>query len=373
MNTALTKSVVMALFGLSISAQAIIIDTVPVGNAGNPADSIGWGAVNYPYTIGKYEVTTGQYTAFLNAVAATDTYGLYNTGMGSNSYGCKIQRSGSSGSYTYSVAADWANRPVNYVSWGDAARFANWLHNGQPTGAQGSNTTEDGAYALNGATTDESLLAITRKVGWRWAIASGDEWHKAAYHTNDGVTANYWDYPTGTDSAPSNQLTHPDPGNNATYQSSSSYTIGSPYYRTEVGAHEHSESPYGTFDQGGNIWEWVETLPSGDSRIMRGGSAFGAGPYSGSSLHATSVLFRTPTFADGGIGFRVSEGPACPSADLNGDCFVDMEDLAVFASEWLRTGCVTPDWCGGADMDTTGEVGLSDLAKQVSQWLTGVR
>ena len=31
--------------------------------------------------IGKYEVTEGQYTAFLNAVAADYTYELYNTMM----------------------------------------------------------------------------------------------------------------------------------------------------------------------------------------------------------------------------------------------------------------------------------------------------
>ncbi len=44
------------------------------------------------------------------------------------------------------VAADWAEGPVNWVSFWDAARFVNWLHNGQPTGAQGLGTTEDGAY-----------------------------------------------------------------------------------------------------------------------------------------------------------------------------------------------------------------------------------
>ena len=66
-------------------------------------------------------------------------------------FGCKIQRIGTAGSYTYSVAADRANRPVNWVSWGDAARFTNWLHNGQPIGAQGLGTTENGAYYLNGA------------------------------------------------------------------------------------------------------------------------------------------------------------------------------------------------------------------------------
>jgi hypothetical protein len=59
---------------------------VTVGNPGNVADtryaSPGYGAVAYSYNIGKFEVTAGQYTVFLNAVAKTDTYGLYNGHMG---------------------------------------------------------------------------------------------------------------------------------------------------------------------------------------------------------------------------------------------------------------------------------------------------
>jgi len=112
--------------------------------------------VAYIYRIGKYEVTAGQYCEFLNAVGKTDTYGLYNTLMDTATYdqwgrnqGCNIKRTGSPGSYAYSVDSNWANRPVNYVSWGDAVRFANWLHNDQPTGAQGLSTTEDGAWADN--------------------------------------------------------------------------------------------------------------------------------------------------------------------------------------------------------------------------------
>ncbi|HET6427976.1 MAG TPA: PEP-CTERM sorting domain-containing protein, partial [Phycisphaerae bacterium] len=76
-----------------------------MGNVGNTPDSTGYGAVDYEYRIGKYEVTAGQYCEFLNAVAKTDTYGLYNTEMDGNAYAsCKIQRSGSSGGYTYTVA-----------------------------------------------------------------------------------------------------------------------------------------------------------------------------------------------------------------------------------------------------------------------------
>ncbi len=125
---------VLCLFVFCSFAQAVTIDWVTVGNPGNANDNTGLGSVSKEYRIGMYEITAGQYTEFLNAVAATDTYGLYITYMWSESHGCKIERAGNIGTYTYSVAPDWANRPVNFVSWYDALRFCNWLHNGQPTG-----------------------------------------------------------------------------------------------------------------------------------------------------------------------------------------------------------------------------------------------
>jgi len=301
--------VAAAVCACAVGAQAGIIETVPVGNPGNAAD-LGWGSVGYTYNIGKYEVTAGQYTEFLNAVAATDPYGLYSTFMWTRSYGCQIQRSGSPGSYRYSVASDWANRPVNYVNWADAARFSNWLANGQPTGAQGPATTEDGSYLLSGAMTDAELMAMTRKPDATWVIPTEDEWYKAAYHKNDGVTGNYWGYPTGTNSVPSHHLIYPDPGNNATFYDylSGGYTIGFPYYRTEVGAHENSDSPYGTFDQGGNVWEWNEGVLDGSYRGLRGGSW--DGPFVGANtLHAWTTMGAYPTYEDYTAGFRVSEVP----------------------------------------------------------------
>jgi hypothetical protein len=280
----------MVLLAAGAAQAAVNIETVPVANTGNTGEWSGQsygggfgpnricGAVNYEYNIGKFEVTASQYTEFLSAVAKTDTYGLYNTSMWSNAYGCKIQRTGSSGSYTYSVASDWANRPVNYVSFWDACRFANWLHNSQPTGLQNAGTTEGGAYTLNGYNGTDGR-DIQRNPGSTWAVTSEDEWYKAAYHKNDGDTGNYFDYPTSTNSAPSNDLTTPDGGNNANVWDNG-YTIGSPYWRTPVGEFELSESPYNTFDQGGNVAEWNEAivyLVGSDEpwRGMRGG-AFGS-------------------------------------------------------------------------------------------------
>ena len=81
------------------------------------------------YRISTTEVTNAQYAEFLNAKAATDPNALYNTSMGSGFGG--ITRSGSSGSYSYSAIAGRENMPVNFVSFYDSLRFANWLGNGQ--------------------------------------------------------------------------------------------------------------------------------------------------------------------------------------------------------------------------------------------------
>ena len=305
-------------------------------------------------------------------MAATDTYGLYNTEMWNRASGCKIQRNGSSGSYTYSVATDWANRPVNFVSYWDSCRFANWLHNGQPMGLQDASTTEHGAYALNGYN-GEGGQTIGRDAGAKWAVTSEDEWYKAAYYKGGGINAGYWDYPTSSNTAPANQVLNPDPGNSANYCLNWTYTLNYPYCRTNVGEFENSASPYGTFDQCGNVWEWNEAVINGANRSIRGGSFdLTIASYQQGSFRN----YTLPSSESWSVGFRVcrvAPEPSCPSADLSGDCFVNMKDFALFASAWLRHDCVTPDWCGGADFDASGAVGLKDLAELVSQWLTGER
>jgi hypothetical protein len=63
-----------------------------------------------------------------------------------------------------------------------------------------------------------------------------------------------------------------------------------------------------------------------------------------------------------------------PMGDLNGDGAVDLLDFAKFAAHWLETGCVTPDWCGGADLNQPldATVNFYDLEILVGSWLLGV-
>jgi sulfatase modifying factor 1 len=266
---------VLAGISLATPALAVVnIDYVSVGNAGNAADSSTYGAVSYAYNIGKYEVTNAQYGEFLNAKGASNSNGVYNASMAS--YG--ITQSGSSGSFTYNVTGALANRPVVYVSWYDAARFANWLLNGQ-----GSGDMETGAYTLTGST---GLIAVNP--GSQIHLPSEDEWYKAAYYNGD--TASYSLYPNGQ-----NTITTAD----ANYIDSS---VGSP---TNVGTYSGDPSSYGTFDQGGNVWEWNDAVISGSSRGLRGGSW----SVNENNLRASFRFNFDPPNEYDFVGFRVASVP----------------------------------------------------------------
>ena len=374
----LLVTVAVVTFALTAETRAeVVIDTVPVGNPGNTGENSGvsepdgWGpdricgAVDYTYNIGRYEVTAGQYTEFLNAVAASDPYGLYNASMDSDSEGCQITRNGTDGNYTYDFSgrpsgteADWANRPVNYVSWGDSARFANWLHNGQPgldtPVPQDENSTEDGSYFLDGAVSNAELMDVERKEGIAtWVIPSEDEWYKAAYHKNNGVTGNYWDYPMETDTMPTSE---PPPGTDMTNGSANyydgGYAIGSPYYRTEVGAYDAkpSDSPYGTFDQGGNVWEFNEAVVGSYRGGLRGGSC---APGAADGLQASRRYDTLPPLERYDWGFRVAEVPDCNMNGIPDPCDLDCGSNG--------GPCDVPGCGGSSDCNTNGVPDECDL------------
>jgi len=314
---------ILALTALlfAFPAQAVVdIEWVIVGHPGNAADDTGFGAVASMYQIGRYEVTNLQYTQFLNAVAATDTYGLYSTGMGSGTGG--ITRSGSPGSYSYSAILARRNMPVNYVSFWDALRFANWLHNRQPTGAQDSTTTEDGAYTL----TPDGIAnnTVARNPGARVFVTSEDEWYKGAYF--DPGTSSYFDYPAGSDAQTGCAV----PGATAN-TANCNFAV---HDLTTAGSYTSSPSPIGTFDQGGNIMEWNETILPGQLESDRGlrGGFFDGHP---STLGASFRSLADPLIGGETVGFRVaSPVPPVPSLSPFGLLLVAAGLLGV--GGWLR-------------------------------------
>jgi formylglycine-generating enzyme len=304
------------------TASALNVETVPVGNPGNAGELSGagaggygpdrvCGAVGYTYCIGKYEVTAGQYCEFLNKVGGIDTYGLYNPNMSNTRYGSGITRAGGGtvgDPYTYTVASSHVNRPVNYVSHWDSCRFSNWLNNGQPTGAQGAGTTERGTYTLDGYNGADGRT-IQRNPGSKWAVTSEDEWYKAAYYKGGSTNAGYFDYATSSDTAPGQDMADAS-GNNANYYTAPYvFPIDFPYRTTVGGEFQNSPGPYGTFDQGGNVWEWDEAIVYQDSTYSCRGFRGGSFSYISYYLRASDRHYGAPTGEANDIGFRVSEVP----------------------------------------------------------------
>ena len=177
---------------------------VTVGDVGNSNDTTGYGAVAYGYKIGSLLVTNDEYVLFLKAVASTDTYGLYNSGMNDSRGG--ITRSGVAGSYDYQTKTNYGNKPANFVSWFDCARYCNWLSNGKPSGAQNSTRTENGAYNLNGAITGHAVSVNPTNPNTgaapTYRLPTENEWYKAAYYKRGSTNAGYWAYATQSNVPP---------------------------------------------------------------------------------------------------------------------------------------------------------------------------
>jgi formylglycine-generating enzyme required for sulfatase activity len=312
LSASVTQAQVSNVFNMPTGQTSL--QFVTVGDPGNAPDTTvesdgttGYGSVGYVYQMGEYDVTVGQYVQFLNAVAKTDNYGLYNVNMGPDDYysAVGISRSGNSGSYNYSVTGSnpqAANFPVFDVTWGDAARFCNWLQNAQPSYAAGTpgevaGSTETGAYTLSG---DTSSYLETRNAGARYVIPSENEWYKAAYFNPS--SSSYAVYPTQNNTAPGNTL--PDTGNNANIVVNGNYADPTNYL-TPVGDFSASPGPFGTFDMGGDLFQWNEAIIDGEYRGLRGGDWINNSNYLASSYRGYN--YQAGEIAS--VGFRVASVP----------------------------------------------------------------
>jgi formylglycine-generating enzyme required for sulfatase activity len=303
--------IVVACLSLTSAAEAVTLPWTVVGDPGNACDAQIWncpGSVPYAYRISKHEVTNAQYSEFLNAKAASDPLALYNTEMASNVGG--IQRSGGDGSYAYSPVAGREAMPVNFVSFYDAIRFANWLHNGQ-----GHGDTESGAYTLLGGTPLPSNEPLTRNAGAKVFIPTDDEWYKAAYY--DAGSATYFDYPAGTDAATVCSAPGAVPNTANCGLAAGGFT--------SVGSYTASPGPNGTFDQGGNALEWTDLIVILENRVVRGGH------YGSTSAWLAGLRseYDDPWYENSVYGFRVAA--AMPPTDL-------MTNLRAFdaAATWFE-------------------------------------
>lgn len=249
--------VVVTLCGL---ARA---EFVTIGDAGNPADSNGRGAVSYTYRISAKEVTIAEIQA---SGAGSGNENYWNTGE----------------------RTVGANAPASFVSINEAAKYCNWLTSGN---------VNTGAYQLNGSGVLTGLMTraqILANGGLFYVLPTNDEWYKAAYYT--GNAGDLWSsYANGTDTLPIQGTTA---GWN--YRVGSTYVNGPPNYTWAVGSGGREQN--GTYDMMGNVWEWTE-----DFRwIYVSESTVCGGDYNSSpSSLAGGYSWVDGAIENGSFGFRV--------------------------------------------------------------------
>lgn len=270
--------------------NAFTIDFVGVGNAGNADDAgAGGGSYNSPYGGVGYGFSMSTYEISQDMIDKATVSGMANVTAGAHT----------------------GAEPAANVSWYEAAAFVNWLN--ESKGYQkaydlvwtGSTWTQNLWSAANAWTLDGTNLF--RHESAVYFLPSEDEWYKAAYHQNDGVTANYWDYPTASNLAPTGTIS-----GTLSFTAVNDDPYGNPVPSDPADVDQAGGlSAYGTMGQGGNVWEWTESAWDGvndlplENRGVRGGAWYSFEGF----LRSSYRLQGDPTIQNNDIGFHVAMVP----------------------------------------------------------------
>lgn len=281
---AITSLAAADTFGVDCEDRELAIEFVTIGSPGNFPDTTGnprpAGAVDYVYRIGKYEISRGM----IESANRLGDLGITLADMSS-------------------LGGNGPDQPATEVSWHEAARFTNWLN--ASTGYIEPYKLVDGGseYWLPEEAGYNPENPIRNSLA-RYFLPTVDEWYKAAYY--DPAEAVYYDFATGSDSAP-------DPVADGTSPATAIYLQpfdSGPAEVTRAGG----LSPFGTMGQGGNVYEWEESevvFPYSDEfHAVRGGAWW-------SGDNGISSLSREEENGEHNpIGFRVASVPEPSSSCL---------------------------------------------------------
>ena len=274
------------------AGNTFTIDFVTVGNPGNGNDagaggglySSPYGGVPYVFQMGVTEVS-----------------------------GSMVSNATASGLLNVSASLAGSNQPATNVTWYEAAAFVNWMNASK--GHQAAYNLNSQANFLTLWTSPEAWQAggenLYRHKDAVYFLPSENEWYKAAYHKNDGVTANYWDYATASNTIPTAVSSGTATGTAVFYNGINAYS--SPANVSAVGG----ASSYGTRGQNGNVDEMMESAfdsvndQGNENRAYRGGYWF----HTEDAMRSSGRFSRVSSGQSTDVGFRVASVPE-PSATI---------------------------------------------------------
>ena len=319
-------AVAMTMLASSAFAQ-VTFDWRNIGNAGNtaytgnPGFPGGVGGVGYDYRMSRTETTRGQYAAFLNAVASNTSAPSYVTSLWSGSGAFGITRTLTGGTYAYAPAAGTGQLPVTNVSWNMAARFVNWLNNGQQTITSGASSWDTalntGAYTLSTGVSNGVSTVTARNAGYttpgltdKFFLPSANEWVKAAFYNPTGGTYNVWQTGvSGSTPTPAATSIASSSTNAAVYNTG--ITVPN-YAAIAVGSIPNTQSPYGLYDMLGNVTEMTDTAGAGNAWYgVSGNYSIPTASIAGWNINNNRYL----TAISSANGFRVAGVAAVPEPE----------------------------------------------------------
>jgi formylglycine-generating enzyme required for sulfatase activity len=295
------------------------------GNVGYDRDDptgrvTGRGSVGYEYSIGKFEVTTGQWLEFINAAMARPDPVPF-VGIEPLYWGARPDPnySGPGHRFVLQNVPNAAMLPASGISWRTSAVFCNWLTNNKATT---QSAFRSGAYDVStfGFLPDPPARFTDQAAhspGATYWIPTLDEWLKASFYDpnkNGPGSGGWWLRPNGQD-APLVYGPPPTFGGSPLNQANAGFTLPNLAERLiPLGAFPGVVSPWGLLDVAGGTREYTESIYTVNGSTLRftHGSTRGLGGAGGGDTPGGSLGSIYPNDVSFSYGLRIASSvPSC--------------------------------------------------------------
>lgn len=315
-----TAAAVAAVVTLPATPLAAIgadgFDWATIGAVGNsaytgPGAKTGRGRVDYTYRISKLEITTSQWLEFTNTFSTqTDQFNF--TKYGPLYWGATFDPTYGGPGVRYRLRPGDPNagmRPVGGISWRDAARYCNWLHNGKSSSLSSLVTGAYDTTTFGGNRTTGYTDAATHLAGAKYWIPTFDELLKAMYYDPNRygqAVGGWWNNMNRSDSPGI-------PGVPGVGTTSADLDLGNRLEWTiPLGAYSNVTSPWGLLDTSGGAAEWTEDWSGSLKHLDRRTLGAAAGDAVEIDDISFSIMNNDPDWLNSYQGLRIATSIPSP-------------------------------------------------------------